>query len=140
MAIVALYDACALYPAPLRDLLMQLAMMDLFSAKWTNAIHDEWIRNVLIQRPDLRQAQLERTRKLMNAHVLDCLVEGYEPDVPALMISCLQNKKQKNQPFWGWRPPTFQSVAEHFKGSQPGSPWVGAHEEIALSLISVFIL
>ena len=29
----ALYDACVLYPAPLRDLLMHLAMTDLFRAR-----------------------------------------------------------------------------------------------------------
>jgi predicted nucleic acid-binding protein len=74
----ALYDACVLYPAPLRDLLMHLAMTDLFRARWTDQIHDEWIRNVLTNRPDLKRDQLERTRQLMNAHVLDCLVTGYE--------------------------------------------------------------
>jgi hypothetical protein len=40
MAFTALYDACVLYPAPLRDLLMQLALSGRFRAKWTNAIHD----------------------------------------------------------------------------------------------------
>lgn len=34
----AVYDACVLYPAPLRDLLMHLAMTDLFRAKWTEQI------------------------------------------------------------------------------------------------------
>ena len=47
---IALYDACVLYPAPLRDLLMQLALTGLFKAKWTDRIHDEWIRNVLSNR------------------------------------------------------------------------------------------
>lgn len=74
----ALYDACVLYPAPLRDLLMQLALTDLFRARWTDQIHDEWIRNVLENRPDLKPGQLERTRELMNAHVRDSLVTGYE--------------------------------------------------------------
>lgn len=74
----AIYDACVLYPAPLRDLLMQLAMADLFKARWSNRIHEEWMRNVLEDRPDLSREQLERTRNLMNAHVLDSLVEGYE--------------------------------------------------------------
>lgn len=45
------YDACVLYPAPLRDLLMHLAMTGLFRAKWTNAIHDEWITS--LQKTDL---------------------------------------------------------------------------------------
>lgn len=30
-----LYDACILYPAPLRDLLMRLALTDLYRARWT---------------------------------------------------------------------------------------------------------
>lgn len=75
---VAVYDACVLYPAPLRDLLMHLAVSDLFRARWTARIHDEWMRNLLANRRDLTRAQLERTRDLMDASVPDCLVTGYE--------------------------------------------------------------
>jgi len=50
---VAVYDACVLYPAPLRDLLMQLALSDLYRARWTARIHEEWITALLRQRPDL---------------------------------------------------------------------------------------
>ncbi len=74
----AIYDACVLYPAPLRDFLMHLALTDLFRAKWTDLIHDEWIRNVLKKRPDITAAQLARTRELMDLHVRDCMVTGYE--------------------------------------------------------------
>jgi predicted nucleic acid-binding protein len=77
-ALTALFDACVLYPAPLRDLLMWLALTDLFNAKWTDEIHDEWIRNVLADRPDIKPEQLERTRLLMNTRIGDCLVTGYE--------------------------------------------------------------
>ena len=73
----ALLDACVLYPAPLRDLLMHLALQDVFRPKWTNRIHDEWIENLLRNRPDLSRAQLERTRDLMNQHAGDSLVEGF---------------------------------------------------------------
>jgi hypothetical protein len=82
----ALYDACVLYPAPLRDLLMHLAITDLFRARWTDQIHEEWIRNVLANRPDLKRPQLERTRRLMNIHVLDCLVTGYEGLIDGLKL------------------------------------------------------
>lgn len=41
------YDACVLYPAPLRDLLMHLALSDLYRARWSDLIHDEWTRNRL---------------------------------------------------------------------------------------------
>ncbi|MGI8543180.1 MAG: PIN domain-containing protein [Aridibacter sp.] len=71
----AVLDACVLYPAPLRDFLMHLAVLDIFQARWTEQIHDEWIRNVLLNRPDLKSEQLERTRQLMNAHTRDAVVE-----------------------------------------------------------------
>ena len=62
---------------------MRLATTDLFRARWTATIHDEWINAVLVTRPELR-SQLERTRQLMDAHVLDCLVTGYEPLIDTL--------------------------------------------------------
>jgi hypothetical protein len=74
----ALFDANVLYPAPLRDLLLQLAVADLFRAKWTADIHREWIRALLRQEPQRDRAALERTRDLMDAHTRDCLVTGYE--------------------------------------------------------------
>ena len=57
------YNACVLYPAPLRDLLMRLALTDLFRARWSEQIHDEWINAVLRNRPDLSRQQLERTAR-----------------------------------------------------------------------------
>jgi len=81
-----IYDACVLYPAPLRDLLMHLALSDLYRARWSDRIHDEWMRNVLASRPDLTQEQLNRTRRLMNAHVRDCLVAGFEYLIPAIEL------------------------------------------------------
>lgn len=82
--ITAVLDACVLYPAPLRDLLLHLALEDLFQPRWTEAIHEEWMRAVLETRPDLRREQLERTRDLMNAHAADSLVVGYEELIPGL--------------------------------------------------------
>lgn len=84
--LTVVYDACVLYPAPLRDLLMHLALTNLFRAKWSATIHEEWIRNVLLNRPDLPREQLERTRRLMDSHVRDCLAEGYEALIDTLML------------------------------------------------------
>jgi len=72
------FDANVLYPAPLRDLLVRLAATDLFRARWTDRIHDEWMRNVLKDRSDIKPAQLERTRELMDKYCHDCLVIDYE--------------------------------------------------------------
>lgn len=52
-AVTAVYDANVLYPAPLRDLLIRLAQTGLVRARWTEAIHDEWVRNVLENSPAL---------------------------------------------------------------------------------------
>jgi hypothetical protein len=84
--LTALYDACALYSAPLRDLLMWLALTGLVRARWTETIHEEWITNVLENRSDLRREQLERTRNLMNRAIPDCLVVGYEDLIPILIL------------------------------------------------------
>ena len=65
---------------------MQLALMDLFRAKWTNRIHDEWIRNLLQNRPDLKSDQLEKTRRLMNTATRDCLVEGYDDLIESVKL------------------------------------------------------
>jgi predicted nucleic acid-binding protein len=57
---------------------MRLAVTDSFKARWTDRIHDEWIRNLLKNRPDLTLQQLERTKTLMNSSIIECLVEDYE--------------------------------------------------------------
>lgn len=82
----AVYDACVLYPAPLRDLLIRLAQTGLFRAHWTADIHDEWTRNLLARRPDLTRERLQRTVRLMDEAVPDCLVTGYQALVPGLHL------------------------------------------------------
>lgn len=82
----ALYDANILYPAPLRDLFMRLALADLVRARWTELIHDEWIRSVLRDNPGLSADRLARTRALMNSAIRDCLVTGFESLIDTLSL------------------------------------------------------
>jgi predicted nucleic acid-binding protein len=82
----AVYDACVLYPAPLRDLLMELALTDSFRARWSEEIHQEWIRNVLKNRPDLNESQLLKTKGYMDANVRDALVTDFESLIPSLNL------------------------------------------------------
>jgi predicted nucleic acid-binding protein len=89
---VVVLDACVLYPAPLRDLLLQLAVTGLYQAKWTNQIHDEWRDNLLANRPDLTRRQLDRTQDLMNAAVPDCLVEGYQRLIDQLSLPDMKDR------------------------------------------------
>ena len=65
---------------------METAAMGLFRAKWTEKIHDEWIRNLLANRHDLDPAKLARTRGLMNEAVPDSLVEGYQGLIAGLRL------------------------------------------------------
>lgn len=73
-----IYDACVLYPASIRDLLIEIARTGLLRARWTTRIHAEWINAVVRERPDLDRTRLDRIAQLMNAAVLDCLVSGFE--------------------------------------------------------------
>lgn len=78
MAFVVVYDACVLYPAPLRDLLIRVARTGVVRVRWSDQILDECFRSVLRDRPDLRPEDLERTRELMNKAIPDVLVSGFE--------------------------------------------------------------
>jgi hypothetical protein len=65
---------------------MQMALTDLYQAKWSRMIHDEWMRNLLRNRPDLTRERLERTCERMDAHTRDCLVIGFEDLIDALEL------------------------------------------------------
>jgi predicted nucleic acid-binding protein len=80
----AFFDACVLYPASLRDLLVEVAARGIYRAKWSNLVHEEWIGNVLKNQPALTPERLERTRNLMNESVRDALVTDFEPLINAL--------------------------------------------------------
>jgi predicted nucleic acid-binding protein len=84
--VTAVYDANILYPAPLRDLFIRLAQAGLVRARWTETIHEEWMRNVLKDNPRLSAERLARTRTLMNEAVRDCLVTGYEDLIASLSM------------------------------------------------------
>ncbi len=75
-----------LYPAPLRDLLIEIAAGGLFRARWSNQIHSEWISSLLTKRADLSIAQLQRTRELMDAAIEGAQVYGFEPLIDALSL------------------------------------------------------
>lgn len=70
-------DACVLYPTLVRDAFMRLSLTDLFKARWADAIHDEWIRNVAINN-QIDPQKLNRVRDLMDENVRDAKVEGFE--------------------------------------------------------------
>lgn len=66
----AILDACVLYPVSVADALMSFAEADLYAAKWTTLIEDEWIRNLEADRPELA-GRLTRRRDFMRMVVPD---------------------------------------------------------------------
>jgi predicted nucleic acid-binding protein len=83
---VAVYDACVLYPFHLRNLLVQCAVDRLVDARWSQEIHDEWIRNLAAHRPELSVERLTRTRDLMDRVLPDANVTGHMVHVPTITL------------------------------------------------------
>ncbi len=83
---IALIDANVLYAAPLRDLFMQIAVSQLFRARWTTRIDDEWTRNLLANRSDITATQVEYTKAMMIRAVPDGIVQDYEDRMADLLL------------------------------------------------------
>jgi predicted nucleic acid-binding protein len=76
---VAVYDACVLYPFHLRNVLIQSAFDGLVDARWTDDIHDEWMRNLAANTPTLPIERLEVTRDRMKSVLPEADVANYRP-------------------------------------------------------------
>ena len=83
---VAIYDACILYPFHLRNVVVQAAVDGLVDAHWTEAIHDEWIRNLLANTPGLPPEHLQATKQLMNVAVPEATVTGYDRHIHTVSL------------------------------------------------------
>lgn len=86
MPLIAIYDACVLYPAPLRDFLLRLGRAGVVQVRWSDTILDECFRNILKNRPDLSEASLARTRVVMNAAFPSACVEGFQELIQTLHL------------------------------------------------------
>ncbi|MDD5463080.1 MAG: hypothetical protein PHG00_15855 [Methylococcales bacterium] len=62
-----------------------MALIDLFKARWTDQIHEEWIE-ALLRRDKYDRTILERTRELMDAGVRDAKMSRYEELIDALTL------------------------------------------------------
>jgi hypothetical protein len=71
---VVVLDACVLYPAAQRDLLMWLAAGGVIRAHWTNEVQKEWMREVA-RDFNVPRRILERVRELMDRDTGDALIQ-----------------------------------------------------------------
>lgn len=83
---IAILDACVLYPAPVRDLLLSLADNGLYKPKWSEEIQDEWSRNLLLNRPDLNIGQLQLTIEAMNDAFPDSNIDKFASLIPSIIL------------------------------------------------------
>ena len=65
---------------------MWLALSGRFRARWSTQIHDEWKRNLLKNRPDLKAEQVDRTSVLMDQAIPDARVTGHEDLIDGLTL------------------------------------------------------
>lgn len=84
--VVAIYDACILYPFHLRNIAVQAAVDGLVDARWTDEIHDEWMRNLLANTPSLVAGRLKVTKQLMNVALPEATVVGYETHIQTVRL------------------------------------------------------
>jgi len=75
-----------------RDLLLNLAALEIFSPKWSEIIQEEWIRNLVENRPDLSKKKLMRTVNLMNKAFPDAEVHGFEELIDKLDLPDLDDR------------------------------------------------
>jgi predicted nucleic acid-binding protein len=83
---VCFYDANVLYSAQLRDFLMRLALGKVVKARWSERVHEEWIRNVHADYSDITKEDLRRIRSLMDEALPEALTEGYEDRIDDLSL------------------------------------------------------
>ncbi|WP_315818227.1 PIN domain-containing protein [Paraflavitalea speifideaquila] len=83
---IAVLDANVLYPAPVRDILLNFADAKLFQPRWTKTIQEEWTRNLLANRPDITEQAIGRTVKAMNIAFPDAEVTRYSEIINNLKL------------------------------------------------------
>ena len=79
-------DACVLYPAALRDFLLQLVEAEVFKGHMTATILDECFRSIQRKRADLNPERLRATRDAIEDAFGDLLIFDYEPLVDGLTL------------------------------------------------------
>jgi predicted nucleic acid-binding protein len=84
--VVAICDACTLYPFHQRNVLVQAAVDDLYRARWTDEIHDEWIRNLLANIPQIPPERLRQTRRLMETALPNARIAGFHHHIDRLNL------------------------------------------------------
>jgi hypothetical protein len=79
-------DANILFPVPLCDFFMHLALTGAVRVRWSKCIEDEWVRNVIEKRSDLNPDGIRRRAIMMNQAIPDAMIEGFENLETSLLL------------------------------------------------------
>ena len=78
-------DACVLFSRLQRDILLSLAHADLYTARWTQEIENEWAFSLIDKYPDAKD-KIPLPVDQMRDAVADCLIFDYEPFIASLQL------------------------------------------------------
>lgn len=84
--VIAVCDACVLYPFHQRNILIQASVDGLFDARWTDDIHDEWMRNLIANIPAIPLERLQRTRHLMELALPEARVVDFHRHIDSVTL------------------------------------------------------
>lgn len=87
-----LLDSSVLFPALVRDLLIQCASDGLFRGKLSAQINQEWTSSLLKKRPDINPERLDRICQLLERAMPDCMVTGYESLIDGLNLPDMNDR------------------------------------------------
>lgn len=81
----AVIDACVLFPALVRDILLRAAEADLYRVHWSQEILDEVTRN-LVRESKMSQSQAQHLSSEMNRAFPEAIIE-----VPSSLVNAMDN-------------------------------------------------
>lgn len=84
--LIALLDANVLFAASVRDYLLNLAELNVYTPKWTDEIQEEWIKSLLAKRKDLSRKSLDSAKNSMNSAFPDANIISYKVLIPSLIL------------------------------------------------------
>jgi predicted nucleic acid-binding protein len=81
----AVLDACVLFSRLQRDFLLSLAHADLYTARWTQEIENEWTSSLIARYPNAIKKIPHLVKQIREA-IPDCLIVDYEPFIPTFEL------------------------------------------------------
>ncbi len=81
----AVLDACVLFSRLQRDVLLSLAHADLYTARWTQEIENEWTSSLVKRYPNAAD-KIPVVVDQMREAIPDCLIVDYELFIPSLQL------------------------------------------------------